>query len=1552
MPSLVPALPRAHDATDPLSSFHPAVADWFRSALGAPTLAQALSWPAILRGETTLLLAPTGSGKTLAAFLAAIERLSKLPLLPGRGPTPKAELRVLYISPLKALAVDVERNLRAPLVGIAEASMRLETPLRRLTVGVRTGDTPTADRAKMLRSPPDILVTTPESLYLLLTSQQRSLLAHVDTVIIDEIHQLVPTKRGAHLFLSLERLGELNRTRRIQRIGLSATQKPLDEIARLLGGVDQDARRPKPRPVTIVDASSKKALSITVEVPLPRPTPLLAEHEESEDSKGVWPQVHARLVERIQAARSTMVFVNSRRLAERLASALNEVAGQEIALAHHGSVAKDTRKALEERLKAGQLPAIVATSSLELGIDMGAVDQVIQVEAPPSVASGIQRIGRASHHVGGVPSGVLIPKHKQDLLACAAAAAGIEAGDVEATYYPRNALDVLAQQIVAVVATGLGPPSRKTHKRTGAQAKVAEVPEVDVEALFRLVRQAAPYATLPRKSFEGVLDMLSGRYPSDEFADLRPRLTWDRIRGVLTARAGTARLALLNGGTIPDRGLYGVFLKADSSTEGEIARGSSKERPSRRVGELDEEMVFELRQGEVFLLGASSWRADEITRDRVLVTPAPGLPGKMPFWHGDRAGRTLAFGQRVGALVRTVAALKPRQAHALLRAEHRLDEQAASDLVAYIHEEARVTGTVPTDQVIVVERVPDELGDLRICVLSPFGSRVHAPWSMVVLRRLREARAGEFEAVWSDDGMVFRVPGADGPPGLDLFFPSPEEIEDLVTRELGDTSLFAARFRESAARALLLPRRHLGRRTPLWAQRKKSSDLLAVAGQHPSFPIVLETYRECLRDAFDMAGLVEILEGVQSRRIRVAEVDQASPSPFAASLLFSFVGNFMYDGDAPAAERRAQALTIDQAQLRELLGETELRKLLDPDVVAQFERELARLDWPLRHADSLHDLLLWFGDLTPEEIAIRSQGDSAPWVAELLRARRAVWAPMAGEKRLVAIEDAARYRDALGVVLDRGLPAVFLTPVTNALDGLLARYARTHGPFTAATAASRFGIAEISARDGIERLVAKGKVTEGAFLPVSKGRSPSPAPAEYCDVEVLRALKRKTIARLRKAVEPVDSPAYARFLSEWQGIAAREKRVLSGQQARDRLRQAIGQLEGCPLAASDLESEILPARVPGYARHHLDHLLASGEVVWAGIEPVGQTDGRIALYLSDREPLIARDCAAGEARPSGTLHETLRELFARRGAIFFSEVVRTLEVFPDDAAGALWDLVWSGELTNDTFEPVRSLFSKATQRGRPAARPARLGPRSTEGRWSLRRSRWDREPTSTERATAIAVGLLERYGVVLREAPTAEGLPGGFSSVYDVYRAMEEQGRVRRGYFVGGRGATQFALAGSEEHLRRSPTSPSGDSDPLVLAATDPANPYGALLPWPSTTERSPQRTSGALVVIHEGRLLGWLSRGLQHLVSFLPEEEPERTHAAETLAKALVFVGRQKLRSIVLSTIDGVPSPESSLASTLTRHGFASRQGSLVRILDRSSGIPTPADESESALA
>jgi ATP-dependent Lhr-like helicase len=1491
---------------DALSPFRPAVREWFESALGEPTRAQALALGPIAAGESTLLLAPTGSGKTLAAFLAALDKLAFSP-----EPPRESRCRVLYVSPLKALAVDIERNLRAPLAGVLETAKRRGDEVRSPTVGVRTGDTAALDRTRMTRTPPDILITTPESLYLLLTSSARELLSSVNTVIIDEIHALAPSKRGAHLFLSLERLEELRSSssggpgaKKLQRIGLSATQRPLDEIARLLGGFE----RGKPRPVTVVDAGHKKRLDLTIEVPdidMAR----LGELDELASGpaasggtrRTIWPHVHQRIVELVRAHKSTILFVNSRRLAERLAGAINEVAGEEIALAHHGSVAREQRSAIEDRLKRGLLPAIVATSSLELGIDMGAVDLVVQIESPPSVASGMQRIGRASHQVGGVPKGVILPKHRADLLAAAAAAAGMRAGEVEETAYPRNPLDVLAQQIVAIVAR---EPST-------------------ADALFELARRAAPFADLPRTAFEGVLDMLSGRYPSSDFRDLRARVTWDRTRGKVSAREGAQRLAVTNGGTIPDRGLYGVFLR-ESGGSGASGKGS------RRVGELDEEMVFELREGEVFLLGASSWRADEITRDRVIVTPAAGEPGKMPFWHGDRPGRPRAFGEAIGALTRRIARASDEGATRILRDELRLDPSAARNLLAYVREQQSVTGEVPSDRAIVVERFRDELGDWRVCLLSPFGARVHAPWATVVLARLTERYAGDAEAVWTDDGIAFRLPASDEAPDPATFFPPSADVESLVVQSLGHTSLFAARFREAAARALLLPRRSPGKRTPLWAQRKRAHDLLSVASQYPSFPIVLETYRECLRDVFDLPSLALILQRVEARRIRVTPCDSRVPSPFASSLLFSFVANFIYDGDAPLAERRAQALTVDHAQLRELLGESELRQLLDPDAIDAHVRMLQRLDRPAKHADGAHDLLLSLGDLSLGELEDRALPPEAAagWVAALERDRRVARIAIAGEKRLIASEDIGRYRDTLGIVAPRGAPDAFLEPVKDAWGDLVSRWARTHGPFTSGELAARFGAGADTIEHVVERLVAAGKLVEGAFLRGGKGR-------ELCDAEVLGAVRRKSLAKLRREIEPVDAAAYGRFVLEWQAVTNRRR-------GRDALLETVAQLQGCPLPASVLDTRILGARVEGFRPWDLDALCASGRVTWAGVEPLGPSDGRIALFLAEDEALLAPT----PKKTEGELAEKIRALLERRGAIFFPEIASAAGGYPAEVLDVLWSMVWAGEVTNDTLEPLRSLAEAASGKDRTRGRPGHRAPRrnalpGSEGRWSLRAARLGTAPTETERRAALTRALLERYGVLTREAVHAEGIEGGFSAVYDVLKALEDAGRVRRGYFLAGRGATQFALPGADDRLRAL-REPSESPKATIVASTDPANPYGATLPWPvrraegegESETRRPQRAAGAIVILYDGALVGWLGRGADSLLTFLPADEPLRARASAALASALAdLVEAGERRALLLATIDGEPAAKSTLSPSLHEAGFrVSREGWLRR--------------------
>jgi ATP-dependent helicase Lhr and Lhr-like helicase len=1519
-----------------LTLFQPAVAEWFRASFEAPTPPQSLGWPAIARGESTLILAPTGSGKTLTAFLWCINRIMFDPV-PPKG----HRCRVLYISPLKALAVDVERNLRAPLAGIANRAMARADVHHQPTVAIRTGDTPAIERARFLRDPADILITTPESLYLLLTSSSRESLRSIDTVIVDEIHALVPTKRGAHLALSLERLEVLIRTPAgvprgvLQRIGLSATQRPLDEVARFLGGGMDDqpgtapsvrsgptaAREktrgtgtaridgpdsaihaefaasrsaPEYRPVTIVDTSQKKKLDLRIEVPVED----MARIGQADDipsgpaSRGparqsIWTAIHPRLLELVLAHRSTLIFVNSRRIAERLAAALNELAGEVLVRSHHGSLARPQRIEVEDSLKAGALRGLVATSSLELGIDMGAIDLVIQIEAPPSVASGMQRIGRAGHTIGAASRGVIVPKFRGDLVACAAVTRAMHDARIEASRYPRNPLDVLAQQVVAMVATD----------------------EWDVDALYAAVRRAAPFAELSRSVYEGVLDMLSGRYPSDDFADLRPRLTWDRLENRLTAREGSKRVAIINGGTIPDRGLYGVFLIGECG-------------PGARVGELDEEMVFESRVGETFLLGASSWRIEEITHDRVLVSPAPGEPGKMPFWKADSAGRPLELGRQIGELVRTLRQMPPAAAIQRLATHHDLDQQAAENLLRYLADQAAAAGAVPDDRTILIERCRDELGDWRICVLSPFGGRIHAPWAMAAVERARAETGLDVETMWTDDGFVVRFPETEEPPDPSLMIPASDEVEALVVRQLGATALFAAKFREAAARALLLPRRRPGGRSPLWQQRKRAADLLRVASSYGSFPMLLEAYRECLRDVFDIPSLVETLRLVEAREIRTVTVDSAVPSPFASALLFGYVANYIYDGDAPLAERRAQALSIDQAQLRELLGEAELRELLDADALAEIERQLQNLD-PDHHArsiDAVHDLLLRLGDLTAEAIAARSRIPAADALAGLLRTRRAIVVNIAGESRAIPVEYAGRYRDALGVPLPVGLPESLLSASPNAAQDLARRYARTHGPFTSSDFAGRYGLGRGTAETILKDLSASGRLLEGEFRPGGSGR-------EWCDPDVLQSVRRRSLARLRKQVEPVDPAVFVRLLTSWQGVV----RPRAG---LDALLDAIENLQGAPLPASIFESEILAARVQGYNPADLDALTAAGEVVWCGLEPIGDRDGRLALYLADHLARLRR------VPPQAELSPRERGIIAHlgtEGASFFVAVHDAAGGgFPGDTVDALWDLVWKGVVTNDTFHALRAFTQPPERRqrkpaGRRSFRSRRAAPPTAEGRWSLIENRAGGQATPTEWSTATAQQLLARYGVLTREVAGAEGIAGGFGAVYAVLKAMEDAGRVRRGYFVGAVGATQFAVPAALELMRSLATLPD-EAETVVLAATDPANPFGTMLKWPAPTDadgsggRGPTRTVGSLVVLVNGSLAAYISRGGRQLLVYLPEDEPARSVVGRALAGRLAQFARPEGggAGLLVAEVNGIPAADHPFAPFLIDAGFS----------------------------
>ncbi len=1560
-----------------LKLFHPVTASWFRAVFDGPTAPQIEGWPAIARGESTLILAPTGTGKTLTAFLWTLNKL----MLETPSDDPSRGCRVIYLSPLKALAVDVERNLRSPLAGIANFAKREGVAVRIPEISVRTGDTPAKERARFNRHPGEILITTPESLYLMLTSAASEQLRSVETVIVDEIHALVPTKRGAHMALSLERLEALvattNPGRRLQRIGLSATQRPLEEVARFLGGAElagdegRGKKRPETnallaenvagevpaslmevaggdeagsggvrfRPVTIVNAGARKVLDLRVEVPVEDMAKLgeIQDIPSGPASQGpkrtsIWQSIHPRLLEIIRERTSTLIFVNARRVAERLAGALNDLAGEPIARAHHGSLAAAQRSEIEELLKAGKVKALVCTSSLELGIDMGAIDLVIQIEAPPSVASGMQRIGRAGHQVGMPSNGVIFPKYRADLVACAAVTRAMHEGHVESTRFLRNPLDVLAQQMVAIVAQPpvlpaivQAKPGRRGKPATKATPKVYIAEELEQESggisytdLLGIVRGAAGFAGMSTGVFDGVLDMLAGRYPSDEFAELRPRVTWDRTRNWITPRQGVKKIAILNGGTIPDRGLYGVFLA-----------GTAQGKPL-RVGELDEEMVFEQRTGDTFILGASTWRVEEITHDRVLVSPAPGEPGKMPFWHGDQAGRPLEFGRRIGGLVRALREMPRSVAVSSLVSEHDLDPQAAENVMRYLADQELASGQVPDDQNIVIERVRDELGDWRMCCLTPFGSKVHAPWAMAATARIRANGGPEVETMWSEDGFVLRFPESDAPPTVDHLLMEPEEAAELVLRQLGATALFAAKFRESASRALLLPRRRADGRTPLWQQRKRAYDLLSVASRYAEFPILLEAYRECLRDVFDMPALMEILRGVGSRSLRVHTVDSRTPSPFAAALLFSYVANYIYDGDAPLAERRAQALSIDQDQLRELMGDADLRELLDLAAIEETEEQLQCLaeTYKARTMDGVHDLLLRLGDMNRAELLARCTSPEVAITFERLRkSMRVIEVSVAGEKRLIAVEDAGRYRDAVGVPLPPGLPSAFQAVVADALLDVVRRYARTHGPFTTTEVAKRFGIANESAEAVLNRLVGLGRVVEGGFRPGGTHR-------EWCDHEVLRTIRRKSLARLRKEVEPVEQATLARLFTRWQGVTQPRRGL-------DALLDVVENLQGAPIPASMLESEVLPARILGYKQADLDTLIAAGEVVWCGLEPIGEKDGRVALYLAEKLPIlwpVRPEQGSGET-PTAEREKAVIEYLRAHGASFFQELHDgTGGGYPGETIDSIWNLVWRGLLRNDALQALRAYCdrSSSSSSGRNAKpvrrvhqqtgfRSRRTTPPTVQGRWALNTIAFDDARSGTEWSHAIALQLLARYGVVFRETAHAEGLPGGFSAVYDVLKAMEESGKVRRGYFAADLGATQFAMPAAVDLLRSLRLRRDGDkSEMLMLAATDPANPYGTLLKWPigGDTSSSLARSVGARVVLCDGSLIGYLRRGNPNIQVFLPEEEPARGQAAKALADFLVDRAQME-GGMLLTGVNGSPVHEHWTARVWLDAGF-----------------------------
>jgi len=1525
---------------------------WFEASFEGPTPAQVGGWEAISSGANTLICAPTGSGKTLASFLWGIDRLSRT-VERGNG------VRLVYVSPLKALSYDIERNLRAPLRGIGAD----------ISVGLRTGDTPQKERRAMQKTPPDILITTPESLYLMLSSNVREIFATTEAVIVDEIHAVAQSKRGSHLALTLERLEYLVRDRGVgaagpvgagdppplpvakassgavppappppassgpglQRIGLSATQRPLERIAQFLVGPKRECK--------IVDAGVAKELDLEIVVPVEdMADPGAASYPSSDGNppdgeplvhvRSIWPAIYPELLKLVREHTSTIIFVNNRRASERLAKRLNELhldepeqelpatehagnsgrakdddsssAGgvgdggvedaparsappspttgpaaenhgpsEEIARAHHGSLSHEERTVVEEMLKSGQLPCLVATSSLELGIDMGAVDLVIQVESPKSVSRGLQRVGRAGHSVGDVSRGRIFPKFRADLLECAVVARRMREGAIEETVIPQNPLDVLAQQLVAMAA----------------------LDEWEVDEVERLVTASEPFQTLSREQLENVLDMLDGRYPSDRFAELRPRIVWDRTKGTMHGRKGARQLVVTNAGTIPDRGLYGVHLP-----------------DGRRVGELDEEMVYEARPGQTFLLGATTWRIEEITRDRVIVTPAPGVPGAVPFWKGDGIGRPAELGKAIGAFAHEAVSREPAD----LAAEYDLDRRAAENLVAYLREQQTATRVVPSDETIVVERFRDEIGDWRLCILSPYGGRVHAAWGLALAAKIRAERDLEADAIWSDDGIVIHLPDADEPPPADLVLIDPDEIEDLIVGELSGSALFGAHFRENAARSLLIPRAYPGKRTPLWQQRLKAQSLLEVARDFPRFPVILETYREVLRDVLDLPSLAELLRKLEARQLNLVEVETPTASPFASSLLFDYVATYMYEGDTPNAERRAAALALDRDLLRELLGQEELRELIDPEALEEVEAQLQhRTEAGLAgDRDALQQVLRNVGDLTAAECEARVQEgySAASMLEKLVGERRVALVRIDGEERYIAGEDAGLYRDALGVPPPAGLPETFLEDHPDAMRALVRRYARTHGPFPTVQLASRYGVDPMPALRELER---EGTLVRGELLPGGRER-------EWCDADVLRRVRRASLAHLRREVEPAGRDRFARFLSSWQNVDAHR----AAGAGPDRLREALVPLQGVALTPKVWEADVLPRRLGAYSPVWLDELCTSGEVVWIGAGARGRSDGRLALYFRDDVRLAGPPPANAKLdRPEGEVHDAIRERLAA-GPDFWLDLLADLDTPVEELHSALWDLAWAGEVTNDAFAPLRAPRLRAApppdQRGRRFARRRAAGA-AVQGRWSLTAPLFENAPATGPRLRAQAELMLERYGIVTRETVLAEGIPGGFASLYAELGNLELLGTARRGYFVEGLGGAQFALPGAVERLR---SLPFDDGSFLLLAATDPANPYGSSLPWPKPPNgRRPARAPGAHVLMRDGAPVVYVERGGRGIVRLIELGEEDLAAAINALAEA---VAAARLPKLAIEKLDGEPVIGSGYEEALLAAGFS----------------------------
>jgi ATP-dependent Lhr-like helicase len=1426
-----PTTTTAPPVPDPLDLFLPPVREWFRAALGEPTPAQRLGWPAIATGQNTLILAPTGSGKTLAAFLACLDHLWR------QGPLPRG-VRVLYVSPLKALNNDIHRNLQVPLEGVAETARQMGQPLPVLEAAVRTGDTSTAERQRLVRRPPHVLITTPESLHLLLTSRARDTLRGVTHCIVDEIHALCPNKRGVFLALLLERLQALNPNGFV-RIGLSATQRPLEEVARYLGGADLDADgRLTPRPVTIVDAGLRKDLDLRVVSPV--------EHFGPQPERSVWPAIYRLLGSEVRRHRSTLIFANNRRAVERITANLNE--DEEIARAHHGSIALEERRQTEQALKEGRLPAVVATASLEMGIDMGAVDLVLQVESPGNVARALQRVGRAGHLVGRASKGRLIPKTTADLLEQAVLAHEMAAGHVEEVHCPQNCLDVLAQQVVAMTA----------------------MEAWDVPALYALVRRAYPYRDLSPQALDAVLEMVSGRYrfgqeggaegtqyegrstqysaspsrPASSLAALQPRISWDRVHNRLHALPGSQQLALVSGGTIPDTGQYAV------QAPGGV-----------RLGELDEEFIYERRVGDVFLLGTTPWRLERVEADRVQVTPAEGAPALVPFWRGESTGRTADLGLAIGRFLRELAGrVDAPDCLDWLQRDYFLDPWAARNLRDYVRRQLASAGRLPTDHTLLIDASRDQLGDWQVIFLSPLGRRLHFTLRLALENRLRQRLGYNPQCLHHDDGILIRLADTDEPV-TDLFAGlTPEAVEDLVLEELAESALFALRFRQNAARALLLPRTQPGRRAPLWLQRLRGRDLLQVARRHPDFPIVAETFRECLRDHLDVPRLQQLLADIRDGRVEVVTRRAEAPCPFASSLLFAFTAAFMYqyDGVEPDAGRAAP---LDRQLLEQLVTPGRQGHLLDPRAVHQVERRLRGLGQPPRTATEMAEWLRRLGDLAPEDL----EGPMAGFLQELEadgRARRVELPGCAPPTRWVLAEEADLYAAAFG------LRAAEPAEARRAAETILARFLQTH---------ALVGLADVRRRYPFEREWAERQLREWAH----SGRVVTVAPAaegetvRWSAPANLEQVERGALGLLRREVVTCPAPQFADFLLRWQGLHPAAQRGSAGG-----LGEVLGRLEGLPLPAELWERWMLPARVPGYQPRWLDEAIAGGTWAW-----VGASDGDLAFFT--RESLAQLPAPAlPDTPPLSAEAERVLECLQNRGALFVADLAQQTGMAPSAVRPALWALLRRGLVTNDHFDVIRKGEPSAppaepmpARPGLRALRPVRSprGQLRPEGRWSL--VPWG-HPEPEARAVFQASLLLQRYGVAARELALPDPTLPPWRVLYEVLSRMEWAGEVRRGYFVEGLSGAQFALPEAAGQLQDAGLPSTAAAPVLLLHSLDPANLYGSGAPLDVPLldggTRSFVRRAGNWLVVRAGRpvlLVEQQGKRLEALASASPED-------------------------------------------------------------------------------